>query len=580
LLYRGVGIGYGLGLGTVHHLNFLTADPDPAIDPASDIAQEQESAARAFDALIGDYRKQGEQSDKDDVAELCKFYVMFLSSAALRREVSTSIADEHINAASALTRVIGSKRDELAALDNPYLAERASDLDDLARRLSARVLGLEEPDLSALSGPTVIVVDELPPSLMLSRNLSQLVGIVTRRGGRTSHAAILAALRDIPAVFAVADAAELLKEGEEVLIDAAAGTVETELDDEARALALQRKEQKARRSVALQKFIGVPIRSADGVELTVLANAGDLTEVDEVARICPEGIGLFRTEFLYLNRGSAPTEAYLKGVTTRILQSFPRGRVIARTLDVGGDKDVSYLNIAREDNPFLGRRGIRHSLAFDDIFQTSLRAFLAASGQASGRLRLMYPMVTSPAEVTAANEALARARASLDDEDIAYDTKLCVGAMIETPAAAVRVAEFLELCDFVSIGTNDLTQYTLAVDRGNATVAALYSHFDPAVLRLIEGVIRAGRDSGRSADVEMCGEMASDPLALPLLLGLGLRVYSVSTPFVLRTKRLLSLLDTELCAKLARQVMTCATADAVRSLLESAARGMYADWYF
>ena len=441
-------------------------------------------------------------------------------------------------------------------MDGP-MADRADDLRDVRDRLLRELLDVESVDLSTLPTGTVLLAERLTPSDTAGLDPGAVAGIATARGGRTSHAAIIARSLAIPAVVGTGEALLGIPEGSEVLVDGEAGEVVVDPGERRR-----REAGGADAPVRAER-----VTTADGRGIEVAANVGSIAELDPAAARGADGVGLFRTEFLFLDRGDPPTEDEQYEAVTEALASFPDGRVVVRTLDIGGDKAVPYLDLPAESNPFLGRRGVRLSLdEHADLFEVQLRALLRAAASEEGAdLAVMFPMVTRIEEVEAALNRVESVADALEDEDIEYAVP-DLGAMVETPAAVSLAGELAARLDFLSIGTNDLTQYVMAADRENDAVADLHDPLHPAVLLAIDRTVRAADDG--DAPVGMCGEMAGDPALTELLVGLGLDELSMSAVTVPAVKQRVADTDTETAGKLAAEALDCSTRGTVRDVLD------------
>jgi len=437
------------------------------------------------------------------------------------------------------------------------MSERADDLRDVRDRLLRLLTSGERVDLAELPAGTILLAERLTPSETAQLDPERVAGFATVVGGRTSHAAIFARSLGIPAVVGVGDALETIDEGATVLVDGEAGTVTVDPTD------TQREQAATSRDVEVREK---EVATADGKEIEVAANVGTLVEVEGAVRQGADGVGLFRTEYLFLERDSPPTEDEQFETYREALAAFPDGRVVVRTLDIGGDKQVPYLDLPEEENPFLGERGIRRSLGPDsDLFESQLRALLRAGAAEDGRLSVMFPMVATVPELEEALETVESVAADLGREGIAYERPE-LGVMIETPSAVFLAEAFAERVDFLSIGTNDLTQYVMAADRENERVAPLHEPTEPAVLRAIARTVEAGHAG--DAWVGMCGEMAGNPAYTELLVGLGLDEFSMSAVTIPAVKQRITAIETDDAEALAEQVLEETTVDAVRAHLE------------
>ncbi len=495
-------------------------------------------------------------------AEILEGQLVMFADPGLQSQLQARLAGGE-SAEAAVDGVCRGFMDLFTATGDPLMAQRAADVDDLRRRLLALLLHEEEPDLSSLPPGSVLVVDELTPSMATALDLTRVTALVAQAGGYTSHAAILARAMGLPAVLGVPNALDAIPSGAVLAVDGETGTVA--VDPPAQALAAweeKRAAQQADRG-ALDAFRGKPTRTADGRQVRLLGNIGTPAEAEAAAAQDSEGIGLFRTEFLFMGREQLPGEEEQFEAYRSVAQRFPQGEVVLRTLDAGGDKDVPALALPKEDNPFLGHRAVRLCLDRQKLFAVQLRAVLRAS--AFGPVRVMLPLVTRLSELRAAKDLLAEQKAALDRAGLPYDHDLPLGVMIETPAAVLLADLLAQEADFFSIGTNDLTQYVMCADRGNPNVAAIGSPFDPAVLRAVRRVVEAGHAAG--IPVGMCGEAAAEPKLIPLWLAFGLDEFSVSPNSVLRTRREIARWDALSARRLADAALALDTEPAVRSCL-------------
>lgn len=444
----------------------------------------------------------------------------------------------------------------LEGMDNEYMRERAADLRDVGGRLIRHLLGIEQQDLSALTEDYIIVARDLTPSDTASMNKAHVLGFVTDIGGRTSHSAIMARSLEIPAIVGTKDGTSLIKSGDLLILDVEAGEVITNPDSQQVALYEKRRTVMEEEKKRLLKLKTQPSITTDGHQVELAANIGTPKDCEGALHNGAEGIGLFRTEFLYLNRDNLPTEEEQFAAYKAVLEAMSPRPVVIRTLDVGGDKEISYLHLPKESNPFLGYRAIRVCLKQTDIFRTQLRALLRAS--AYGKLKIMFPMISSLDEVRQAKALLEEVKAELGNVGVKVSAEIQVGIMIEIPAAAMISDVLAKEVDFFSIGTNDLIQYTTAVDRMNEGIAHLYTPFHPAVLRLIQMVIENGHRSG--IWVGMCGEAAGDPALIPLFLGMGLDEFSMSAISILPARELIGRLSLEELKERVPEILQSGTA--------------------
>ncbi|HIR85357.1 MAG TPA: phosphoenolpyruvate--protein phosphotransferase [Candidatus Galloscillospira excrementavium] len=563
-MLHGIGASEGIGIGTA----VLVAEPDldySHVTPAGPEAEKARLAAavdtfiQKTSALADTMREQvGEKQ-----AEILSGQVMMLSDPYMQSQMNDAI-DAGGCAEGAVDSVCQMYVDMFSSMDDEMMRQRASDVGDLRARLLGLLLGREAVDLSAVPAGSVLVARDFTPSMTAALRRENVAAIVTEAGGFTSHSAILARTMSLPAVLSVPGVTALVKNGDTLVVDGGEGVVLQNPEPSQLKAYRARQAELAAQRAALEQFRGLPTRTADGREVQLFCNIGSDRDLAAVLENTGEGVGLFRTEFLFLDRAALPTEEEQFQVYRTVAEGLAGREVIIRTLDVGGDKDIPYLGLKQEENPFLGCRAIRYCLGHQEMFRAQLRALLRAS--AFGKVRIMLPLVTRLDEVRAARALLEELKGELDRSGIAYDKNIPLGVMVETPAAALIADLLAREADFFSIGTNDLTQYTMAVDRGNADVAYLYSPLDPAVLRSLRAVIRAGKAAG--IPVGMCGEAAADPRLIPLLLSFGLDEFSVSPAAVLSTRRAIAGWTAAGADAVAERAMGLATEAEVAALLK------------
>lgn len=507
---------------------------------------------------------------REKEAEIFEAHLMLLEDEELIGAARERIRGQRYKAEAAMNESGEEVAGMLAALDDEYLRERAADVRDVSRRV-IRKLG---PGSDSNAGPvsagnskekSILFAFDLTPSDTAQLDPSVIAGFVTAAGGRTSHSAIIARSVGIPAIVGAGDEALHIEDGQLVIVDGAAGVVLVEPENEelARYQALQR-EAEGKRAL-LGQFRGKPSVSADGHRVELVANIGSVQDARQAEQLGAEGVGLFRTEFLYMGRPDLPTEDEQFTAYKEAAEAFGQNApIVIRTMDIGGDKELPSLQLEKEDNPFLGYRAIRICLDRPELFKTQLRAVLRAS--AYGNLKIMFPMIAALGEWRQAKALLEEAKRELRSKNIAYNEKMEAGIMIEIPAAAQMADRFAREVDFFSIGTNDLVQYTMAADRMNPKLGYLSDPLHPPVLRLIDQVIQAAHKENKW--VGMCGEMAGTPIAIPILLGMGLDEFSMSASAVLPARALLSRLDRAKLASIAEAVLDLDDAEAVRAYVE------------
>lgn len=502
-------------------------------------------------------------------------HLLVLDDPTFMDEITSGVRDQHLNADYVVKTVADRFASALAEVDDPYLSERAADVRDVAQRLVRNLTGgITEDDLSRMKEPAIIVAHDLSPSTTALLDRTKVLGFATDEGGVTSHTAIMARKLRLPAVIGLRDVTMQVRTGDDVLLDGHGGGFIVNPTDATLYQYGQMRERRAALEVRLADLRSQPAVTLDGVRLTLAANIEDPSDLPAVAESGAEGVGLFRTEFLFLNTPEPPDEETQFRAYRAVAAGSAPAPVVIRTMDLGGDK-LPGGERAQEQNPFLGWRAIRISLAQPELFRTQLRAILRAS--AHGKVRLMYPMISSLDELRAANTELEGCRAELRRQGIPFDEALEVGMMIEVPAAALIARALAPEVSFFSLGTNDLTQYTLAVDRLNQRVAHLHAPTHPGVLRLIQMTVQAAREHGRWVGV--CGEAAGDPSVIPLLVGLGVDELSATPAMVPAAKFLLRRLRRSEATTMAESVLNAATATetlaASRALARSCAPELF-----
>lgn len=481
---------------------------------------------------------------------------MLLEDEELEQEIIALIKDELASADAAAYTIIEGQAKALEELDDEYLKERAADVRDIGKRLLQNILGLAIVDLSAIQDEVILVATDLTPSETAQLNLDKVLGFITDLGGRTSHTSIMARSLELPAIVGTSDVTKQVKNDDYLILDAVNNKIyvnpTADVIDQLKA----EQNQYVTEKNDLAKLKDLPAITLDGHQVEVCANIGTVRDVAGAERNGAEGVGLYRTEFLFMDRDSLPTEDEQFQAYKAVAEAMGSQAVIVRTMDIGGDKDLPYMNLPKEENPFLGWRAIRIAMDRREILHAQLRAILRAS--AFGKLRIMFPMIISVEEVRDLKGEIETLKAQLREEGKAFDETIEVGVMVETPAAAVIAHHLAKEVDFFSIGTNDLTQYTLAVDRGNELISHLYNPMSPSVLSLIKQVIDASHAEGKWTG--MCGELAGDERATLLLLGMGLDEFSMSAISIPRIKKIIRNTNFEDVKALAAQALAQPTA--------------------
>lgn len=469
----------------------------------------------------------------EDKAEIFDAHLELLEDDDLIDEIKERITTQDLSAAYAVHEGIEEYCALLSQLDDPYLRERATDLKDIGTRWIKNILKIKISDLSNLEPNTIVVTYDLTPSDTAQLDLKNCGGFVTEIGGKTAHSAIMARSLELPAVVGVTNILSTIKDNEDIIIDGEEGVIYLSPSKEIQNEYSKKREEYLNQKEKLKKIKDLPTVTKDGRQVSIMGNIGKPEDVEAVLEAGGEGIGLYRTEFLFMNSDHMPTEDEQYKAYRIVAEKMNGKPVTIRTMDIGGDKELPYLDLPKEMNPFLGYRAIRISLTHKDMFKTQLRAILRAS--AYGQIKIMYPMVCSINEIRKSNQILEECKKELDAIGKLYDKNIKIGIMVETPSTAMVAYKFAKEVDFFSIGTNDLTQYFLAVDRGNEKVSSLYSSYNPAVLEAIQKVIDAAHDRGIT--VSMCGEFAGDKKATEILLGMGLDTYSMSSSSILGVKK-------------------------------------------
>ena len=570
-MLKGTNVSSGIGIGNA----VIVEEKELVIrrEAVADAAAEVERFKGALDTTL----KKTEELAADlatrvgeKEAEIMQGHMMLLMDPMLTGEIETAITGESICAEYAIEQVCTTYADMFASMDDELMQQRATDMRDIKERMQRELLGLESVDIAALPAGTILVAKDLTPSMTAGIRPENVAGIVTELGGKTSHSAILARALEIPAVVAVPDLMSQVENGHVIVLDGSEGIVYVDPDQAVVDEFSAKREKFLKEKKELEQYIGKPTVTKDGVHIELVANIGKPEDLEKVLQYDGEGVGLFRTEFLFMDRTAMPTEEEQFEAYKAVAEGLNGKPVIIRTLDIGGDKEIPYMGLTRDENPFLGYRAIRFCLdRKDDVYRPQLRALLRAS--AYGNIKIMVPMVTCIEELREAKALIEEIKKELDESNIPYKKDIEVGIMVETAAASLMADVFAKEAAFFSIGTNDLTQYTMSVDRGNDKVSYLYSTFNPAVLRSIKRIITCGREAGIM--VGMCGEAASDPLMIPLLLAFGLNEFSMSASAILYSRKLITGYSVEELQAVADKAMSFATAAEVEAYMKAFAAG-------
>ncbi|EKT55697.1 phosphoenolpyruvate-protein phosphotransferase PtsI [Providencia sneebia] len=510
-------------------------------------------------------KEKAEKNLGADKAEIFEGHIMLLEDEELEQEIISLIKIDKKTADAAAYSVIEDQAQALEDLDDEYLKERAADVRDIGKRLLKNILGMPIVDLSAIEDEVILVAADLTPSETAQLNLDKVLGFITDLGGRTSHTSIMARSLELPAIVGTTNATSEIKNGDYIVLDGVNNHIYLNPSDSEIDKLKKCNEEYLQEKNELAKLKDLPAITLDGHQVEVCANIGTVRDVAGAERNGAEGVGLYRTEFLFMDRDSLPTEEEQFQAYKAVAESMGSQAVIVRTMDIGGDKDLPYMNLPKEENPFLGWRAIRICLDRKEILHSQLRAILRASS--FGKLRIMFPMIISVEEIRELKAELELLKEQLRQESKAFDETIEVGVMVETPAAAVIAHHLAKEVDFFSIGTNDLTQYTLAVDRGNELISHLYNPMSPAVLNLIKQVIDASHAEGKWTG--MCGELAGDERATLLLLGMGLDEFSMSAISIPRIKKLIRNANFADTQALAKQALAQPTADELMKLVDT-----------
>ncbi|HCU6923547.1 TPA: phosphoenolpyruvate--protein phosphotransferase [Staphylococcus aureus] len=566
-LIKGIAASDGVAIAKA----YLLVEPDLTFDKNEKVTDVEGEVAKFNSAIeaskveLTKIRNNAEVQLGADKAAIFDAHLLVLDDPELIQPIQDKIKNENANAATALTDVTTQFVTIFESMDNEYMKERAADIRDVSKRVLSHILGVELPNPSMIDESVVIVGNDLTPSDTAQLNKEFVQGFATNIGGRTSHSAIMSRSLEIPAIVGTKSITQEVKQGDMIIVDGLNGDVIVNSTEDELIAYQDKRERYFADKKELQKLRDADTVTVDGVHAELAANIGTPNDLPGVIENGAQGIGLYRTEFLYMGRDQMPTEEEQFEAYKEVLEAMDGKRVVVRTLDIGGDKELSYLNLPEEMNPFLGYRAIRLCLAQQDIFRPQLRALLRAS--VYGKLNIMFPMVATINEFREAKAILLEEKENLKNEghDISDDIEL--GIMVEIPATAALADVFAKEVDFFSIGTNDLIQYTLAADRMSERVSYLYQPYNPSILRLVKQVIEASHKEGKWTG--MCGEMAGDETAIPLLLGLGLDEFSMSATSILKARRQINGLSKNEMTELANRAVDCATQEEVIELVNN-----------
>ena len=541
-MYKGIAGSEGIGIGNVVIIeeHEIVIENKKITDTDAEIARLQ----GAIEKFVNDTNAMADRMEKTvgaKDADILRGHIQMLQDPTIEEQITALIVSEKITAEKALDQVLEQTAEIFAQIPDELLQQRATDFRDIKARILKILLGIEDYDISAAPAGTVLVAHDLTPSMTAGIVAENIAGILTEVGGRTSHSAILARAMEIPAVLSIDGICTSVKNGDRVVLNGTSGEAIVNPDAETEQKFAGLLEEYKKEKELLKKFAGVPTVSADGTKVELVCNIGKPEDAKKAVECDGEGIGLFRTEFLFMDRDTIPTEEEQFEAYKSVAETMKGKPVIIRTLDIGGDKEIPYLGLEKEDNPFLGYRAIRFCLQRTDIYNTQLRALVRAS--AFGGIKIMVPLVTGVDELRSVKAMVADIMKELDAEGIAYNKNLEIGIMMETPAACMMADVLAKEAAFFSIGTNDLTQYTLAIDRQNSKLDNIYDSHHPAVLRMIQKTIENGHKAG--CWVGICGELGADMTLTETFLKMGIDELSVSPTFVLPIRKLIREMSTK-----------------------------------
>ena len=562
-MLKGNGVSTGIGFGKVVVLKKTERKIEKKTIQKEQIEQELRRVHDALQEVINETENQMKNITGTE-ADIMQAYLMILQDPSLIAETENAIKNSNYNAEYAVEVGLNSVIQIFENMDDKYMAARSRDILDIKNRLLGKLLKEENIDLTKLEPNTIIVAEELTTSETAKLDFNNISGIVTELGGENSHTSIMARTHTIAAITKVKDATKIFKNGDNIAINGTSGEIYINPTEDEKQRLLDLEKQLEEEKAELEKYRKEESVTKDGIKVKLYANIGLPSDAKVAINNTAEGVGLLRSEFLYMDSDTMPSEESQFEAYKKVAEIMEGREAIIRTLDIGGDKDLKYLELEKEANPFLGYRAIRLCLDRPSIFKTQLRAILRAS--AFGKLAIMFPMISSIDELREAKEVLEECKKELDEENIEYDKNIQVGIMIEIPSAALIADKLAKECDFFSIGTNDLIQYTVAVERGNEKISKLYTKYHPAVIQLIKKAI----DGAHSANIicGMCGEAAGDSTFIPLLVGLGLDEFSMNSNSILRARKTINNLNAKECTKLSEEIINMSSAKEVEKRLK------------
>lgn len=567
-MLSGISASHGIGIGSIrvikeHDLHYEAVTIE-------DIGAEKKRFEDAVEQFKKETAEMAEEIRKrigPKEAEILESHLLMIDDPTMSEEMRKLI-DMGQCSESAVEVVCDSFISLFSELSDEFMQQRATDVRDIKLSLLKLLLGVEDTDIRTVPPGTILVAKDLTPSMTSQIRKENVLGIITEVGGKTSHSAIIARALEIPAVLSVPRITEAVKNKDTAIVDGSLGTVYINPEGDILSRYRIQREEYLKKQTELKDFFAKETKTADGLEPRLFCNIGSPKDTKKVIECDGEGVGLFRSEFLFMDNIVMPTEEEQFNAYKEAAEIMGGKSLIIRTLDIGGDKDIPYLHMKKEENPFLGYRAVRYCLGNQEVFRTQLRAILRAS--AFGKVKIMLPLVSCVEELRAAKELISEIKVDLEQNGISYDKNIEVGCMIETPSASLIADLLAQESDFFSIGTNDLTQYTMTVDRGNADVSYLYSPFHPSVLRSVKHIIDSGKAAG--IPVGMCGEAASDPLFIPLLLSFGLNEFSVNPALVLATRSVISKWTKKEADALTEKVMSLSTEAEIVAVLKEAVK--------
>ena len=560
-MLKGKGVSTGIGFGKI----VILKNEEKVIEKRTveNPEAEMQKFKQAFNQVIKETEEMiGKLSGTE--LDIMQAYLMIMQDPSLISETENAITNLSYSAEYAVEVGFNSVIQIFENMDDEYMAARSRDIADIKNRVLSKLFNEETINISKLEENTIIVAKELTTSDTAKLDFKNVSGIITELGGTNSHTSIMARTHAIPAITKVEEATKIFRNGDYVAIDGLSGEIYLNPSEEEKQKLFKLKEEIQKENQELEKFKGAETKTKDGYKVELVANIGTPADVEIVLKNTAEGVGLLRSEFLYMDSENMPTEEEQYNEYKEVAEKMQGKSVIIRTLDVGGDKELKYLKLEKEANPFLGYRAIRLCLDNLNIFKTQLRAILRASYY--GNLSIMFPMISSIEELREAKKILEECKTELDNENIPYKKDIKTGIMIEIPSAALISYGLARECDFFSIGTNDLIQYTVAVERGNEKIAKLYTKFHPGVIKLVKEAINGAHDGGIFCG--MCGEAAGDELYIPLLIGLGLDEFSMNSNSILKARKIISNLEKTECEKLAERILMLSSAEEVEKELK------------